>query len=83
MAAFIEAPFFPDASQLRVDHITTLLALLLENPFRSTAIGLICKSYSKVDAEIIWSQWESYLQIPQSHPLAGDGLARDRIITML
>ncbi len=54
MAAFIEAPFFPDASKLRVDHIITLLALLLENPFRSTTIGVICKSYSKEDVVIIW-----------------------------
>ncbi len=83
MAAFIETPYFPDVSQLRVDHITALMALLLEDPLRSTVIGLICQSYSKKDIDIIWSQWESYLQIPQSHPLAGDGLARDRIITML
>ncbi len=83
MAAFIETPFFPDVSQLRVDRITALLALLLEDPLRSTSIGLIYKSYSKEDAEIIWSQWASYLQVPRSHPLAGDGLARDRIITML
>ncbi len=41
------------------------------------------KSYSIEDAAIIWSQWESYIQVPQSHPLAGDGLARDRIIAML
>ncbi len=47
MAAFIETPFFPDASQLRVDHITALLAFLLYDPLRSTTIGLICKSYSK------------------------------------
>ncbi len=83
MAVFIEAPFFPDSSQLRVDHITTLLALFLEDPFRSTTIGLISKSYSKEDAVIIWSQWESYIQVPQSHTLAGDGLARVRIIAML
>ncbi len=61
MAAIIETPFFPDVSQLREDHITGLVALLLEDPLRSTPIGLICKSYSKEDAKIIWSQWESYL----------------------
>ncbi len=59
MAAIIETPFFPDVSQLRVDHITALPALLLDDPLRSTTIGLICKSYSKEDAVIIWSQWES------------------------
>ncbi len=78
MAAFIETPFFPAVSQLRVDQITALWALLLDDPLRSTTIGLIYKSCSKEDANIIWSQWESYLQVPQSHPLAADGLARDR-----
>ncbi len=53
MAAFVESPFFPDVSQLRVDHITALLALLLEGPLRSKAIGLICKIYSAADVDII------------------------------
>ncbi len=83
MAAFLEAPIFSDASKLRLDHITTLLALLLEDPFRSTTISLICKSYSKEDAVYIWSQWESRIQVPQSYPLAGNIIAKDRILAML
>jgi hypothetical protein len=35
---------------MRVVHITALLALLLEDPLRFAAIGLICKSYSAENA---------------------------------
>jgi len=44
MATFLESPFLPDASQIRVDHVTALLALLLKDPLRSVAISLVCKS---------------------------------------
>ena len=50
MVAIMEAPFLPDASQMQVDHVTALLALLLEDPLRSAAIGFICKSYSEGNA---------------------------------
>lgn len=83
MAAFIAAPFIPPIEEFRVDHITVLLALLLEDPIRSTAIGLIIKGYSLVDAEIIWSQWEPHLQLPPSHPLAGPGHVERQIMAML
>ena len=53
MAAFLEVPFFPKASQLRVDHIAAMLALLLEDTLRYAAIRLICKSYSEGDATYI------------------------------
>ena len=66
-----------------MDHITALLALLLEDPLRSKAIGLICKSYSANDAAYIWSQWEPNFQFPPSHPLAESPLARDIILTTL
>ena len=88
MAAFLEAPFFPEASQLRVDHITALLALLLEDPLRFAAINLICKSYSEGDANYIWTQWVPHIQLPvftcaPSHPLAEGNLAMDNILAML
>ena len=68
---------------MRVDHITALLALLLENLFRSVAIGLICKPYTPEDASYILSQWEQPIQFPPSHPLAELDLARNRILAML
>jgi len=47
MAAFLESSFLPDAFQMRVDHVTALLALLL-------AITLVSKSYSKGESSYIW-----------------------------
>jgi hypothetical protein len=83
MAAFLEAPFFPSASQMRVVHITALLALLLGDPLRYVAIGLICKSYNIEDVPYIWSLGEPHIRPPPSHPLAEAGFARDNILTML
>jgi hypothetical protein len=81
-AAFVEAPFLPDASQMRVNHITALLALLLEDPLRYAAINLMCKRNSPEDAAYIWSQWEPHIQLPPSHLLAEADLARDSILAM-
>jgi hypothetical protein len=72
-----------DAAKRRVDHITTLLALLLEDPLCSITIGLVCKSYPADDAAYIWTQWELHIQLPPSHPLAGNELAKDHILAML
>ena len=83
MAAFLEASFFLDASQMRVDHITALLTLLLGDPLRSAAINLICKRHTLEDATYIWSQWEPHIQLPPSRPLAEGNLARDDILAML
>jgi len=83
MATFLETPFLPDASQMRVDHITALLALLLEDPLRFAAISLICKSYSERDASYIWSQCEPHIRLPPSHPLTEANLVKDIILALL
>ena len=56
MAAFLKVPLLPNTCQMRVDHVTALLALLLEDPLRYAAISLICKRYSPEDSSYIWSQ---------------------------
>ena len=74
MAAYIWRLYFlRDASHVRVDHITALLALLLENSLRSVAIRVLCKSYTP----------EPPIQLPPAHPLTEGTLARDHILTML
>jgi hypothetical protein len=83
MTAFLEAPFLLDASQIRIDHITALLALILEDPLRSAAIRMICKSYTPEDFSYIWSQWEPHIQLPPSRSLAEEDRVRDHILTML
>jgi len=58
---FLEAPFLQDVSQMRVDHITALLALHLEDyPLRYAALRLLYKSYTPEDSFYILSQWEPH-----------------------
>jgi hypothetical protein len=83
MATFLEAPFLISASHMRVDHIPVLLALLVEDPLRSAAMRLLCKSYTPEVFSYIWSQWEPHIQLSSSHPLAEGALARDHILAML
>ncbi len=82
MAAFLEATFLPNPSQM-VDHITAILALLLEDPLRSAALCLLCKSYTPEVSAYIWSRREDHFQLLSSHPLAEGTLAKDRILFML
>ncbi len=83
MAAFVENPFFPLDEQMRVDHITALLALLLPQPTRGVVVNLLCKAYSPENATHIWAQWEPYFHLPLSHPLAEGTRAKDCILTLL
>ncbi len=53
MAVFVEAPFFPNASRMREDHIAALPALLLKDPLSSAGISFICKSYTPEDSAYI------------------------------
>ena len=78
-----EAPFLLDVIHMRVDHITSLLALVLEDPLRSAAISLICKRYSPKDSSYSWSQWEPHIQLPPPHPRAEATRAQDHIFAML
>jgi hypothetical protein len=68
---------------MRVDHINVQLALLLEDPLRSAAVILICKSYSAGAATYIWSQVKPHIQLPPFHPLAEANLARGNILAMI
>jgi hypothetical protein len=77
MPAFLEAPFFPEDTQLVADRITYLLALLLPKPTRAVAIYLLCKGCSPEDAAYIWSAWEEHIRLPPSHPMAEGTRAKD------
>jgi hypothetical protein len=83
MAAFLEAPFFPEDTQLVVDHITCLLALLLPESTRAVDIHLLCTGYSPENAAYIWSAWEEHIRLPPSHPMAEGTRAKDCILAML
>ncbi len=79
----MEAPFLPDSTQLRIDHVTALLALLRGDLLRSTALHLLYQSYAPVDATYIWAIWEPHIRLSTTHPLAEGTLARDRFLAML
>ncbi len=83
MAAFLEAPFLPDPTQMRLDHITAMLALLLESPLRSTTLHMLYRSYTPENSTYIWSIWEPHIRLTSTHPLAERTLARDRILAMI
>ncbi len=80
MTTFMEAPILPDPTMLRVDHISALLALLLEGPYRSSSIDLLHKSCTPEESLHIWTAWEPHVRPPLSHPLAERTLARDRVM---
>ncbi len=50
MAAFVENPFFFLDDQMRVEHITALLALHMPHPTRGVVVNLLCKGYSPENA---------------------------------
>ena len=83
MAAFLEDPFLPGSTQMRLDTITAMLALLFEDFLRSTAMHLLYQSYNSEDSTYIWSLWEPHIRLPSTHPLAEGTLARDCILVML
>ncbi len=83
MAYFMKAPVLPDPTYLRLDHITALLALLLEGPNRSAAIDLLYQSYAPEEANYTRSTWEPHILPPPTHPLYSGTPARDFVPAML
>ena len=82
MAEFVKDPLI-DHEQMAVEHITTLMALLLPDPFHARAVNLLCQTYAPDVAEYIWSQWGANIQLPPTHPWSTDTKARDNILDML
>ena len=83
MAAFQEATFLPDPSQLRLDRIAALMALLLGEPLRTSALELLYPSYTSADSTYIWPVWEPHIRPPKIHPLAEGTLTRDTVLALL
>ena len=55
VAAFMAALALPDLTRLRLDHISALLALLLEGPYRYAALDLLYQSYTPGECNYISS----------------------------
>ena len=46
VTVFVASPLFPEPSQLRVDHISALMALAVDGPIHKAAIKLLAPAYS-------------------------------------
>ncbi len=46
VTAFVASPLLPDSNQLKVDHISALLALAVDGPVHKAAIKLLAPAYS-------------------------------------
>jgi hypothetical protein len=80
MPAFLEAMFLSAPNQLRIDHITALLALLTGEPLRA---AVLYPSYTPANVTYIWSIWEPHIKPPSIHPLAEGTLAKDTVLSLL
>jgi len=62
--AFLTLPMLPEHEQLKLNHVSALLALLNEGELGATIIRLIAKQVPKKKTSAIWNAWKPYL----SHP---------------
>jgi hypothetical protein len=50
---FVASPLLPEPNQLRVGHISTLLALVVDGSVHNAAIKLLAPAYSQQEAKAI------------------------------
>jgi hypothetical protein len=70
VTAFMVSPLLPEPNHLRVDYITTLLALAVDGPVHKAAIKLLALAYFQQEAAAIWLAWAPHLAPPLGHLLA-------------
>ena len=66
--AFLALPMLPESDLLELDHVSALLALLVDGEWGSTVVNLLTKQWPKKKATTIWKAWEPYLSHPPAHP---------------
>jgi hypothetical protein len=62
--AFLTHPMLPELEQLELNHISPLLALLVEGEWGEIVTRLLATSVPEKTASAIWNTWKQYL----SHP---------------
>jgi len=60
-----------------------MLAILLVESFRASALQPLYPSYTPADLTYIWSVWDPHIRPPSTHPLADGTLAKDNILALL
>ena len=59
------------------------MALAVEIPFQNAAFKLLAPTYSRQEAEAIWTSWAPHCAPPSDHPLASGTLLRDTVLIAL
>jgi len=78
---FVASTLLPEPNQLiRVDHISALLSLAVDEPILKAAIKLLAPANSQEEAEYAWATWAPHLSPTPDHPLAAGKLLRGAVM---
>jgi hypothetical protein len=69
----------PEHEQLELNHISALLALLVEGAWGETVTQLISEPMLRKKASTIWNTWRPYLSHPPFHP-TGEAAVKEEMI---
>jgi hypothetical protein len=83
VSVFLAFPLLSEPNQLRVDHITALLALAVDGNTQKATIKFLAPEHSQRVAEKVWAAWETHIFPPRGHPLATGRLAKDAVMATL
>jgi hypothetical protein len=68
-----------EPAQLDLEHISALLALLIEGEWGAAVVRLLAKQWPKKKAAAIWNAWRPYLSHPPSHPTGEDEVTTEML----
>jgi hypothetical protein len=71
ITAFLQSPMMPGPHQVKLEHITYLLALILGGEVQESAVKLLMPAITPEHALAIWDEWKGYIHPPPGHPLEG------------
>jgi hypothetical protein len=72
----------PKTEQLELNHVSALLALLVEGTWGDTIPQLLSAPMPRKQAATIWNTRRSYLSHPPSHP-TGEAEVKEEMIRLL
>jgi len=62
--AFLAQPLLLEPNQLELNHVSALLALMVEGEWSATVVRLLARQSPKKKASAIWTAWKPYLAHP-------------------
>ena len=73
----------PEPHQVKLEHITYLLALILGGEVQESAVKLLMPAITPEHALAIRDEWKGYIHPPHGHPLEGAHAIREMILATL